>query len=162
MSTIPSSPSSYLSHYQMCFSVFAVNCQASYPPHPTIPLSPTPYDRLINSGWNSSFALSRRSDIISSRSLFPLSLCLSLFFSYYFLTPFFFPLSCSLCHVSPELLFFSRQRIGESRGKLLREGGLSRGSRAGFSLLFFLGPSRSEARERVPTAINYPSTSICF
>lgn len=38
------------------------------------PLSPTPYDRLINSGWNSSFALSRRSDIISSRSLFPLSL----------------------------------------------------------------------------------------
>lgn len=99
----------------------SVRCQLSsvIPSSSNHPLSPTPYDRLINSGWNSSFALSRRSDIISSRSLFPLSLCLSLFFSYYFLTPFFFPLSFSLCHVSPELLFFSRWRIGESRGKLL-------------------------------------------
>lgn len=112
------------------------------------PLSPAPYDRLINSGWNSSFALSRRSDIISSRSLFPLSLCLSLFFSYYFLTPFFFPLSCSLCHVSLELLFFSRQRIGKSRGKLLaREA--SREVPVLDFLYFFLGGRRGARRGSV-------------
>lgn len=80
MPTISSFLSSYLSHCQTSLFVNGC-CQLSnvISSSSNHPLFPTPHNRLISSGWNSSSALSRRSDIISSRSLFrPFSLSLLL------------------------------------------------------------------------------------